>query len=101
MWLGHMGIGTTYIELGSRWQNGHVESFHNHFGDECLNQQLFLSVTEAQVVTEEWRFFLQPGSFAKSIVFPKPGGLCQRAARPGLHCARPTPSLRAIPKPVT
>ena len=69
-----MGIGTTYIELGSRWQNGHVESFHNHFGDECLNQQLFLSVTEAQVVIEEWRFFLQPGSFASRLCFQSPEG---------------------------
>ena len=56
-WLGQMGIGTIYIEPGSPWQNGHVESFHNRLRDECLNQEIFLSVTEARVVIEEWRCF--------------------------------------------
>ena len=28
-WLREMGIATIYIEPGSPWQNGHVESFHN------------------------------------------------------------------------
>ena len=37
------------------WQSGHVESFHNRLRDECLNQEDFLSVLEAQVVIEEWR----------------------------------------------
>lgn len=56
-WLREMGIGTIYIEPGSPWQNGHVESFHNRLRDECLNQELFLSVTEARIVIEEWRRF--------------------------------------------
>ena len=47
-WLGEVGIGTIYIEPGSPWQNGHVESFHNRLRDECLNQEKFLSVTEAR-----------------------------------------------------
>ena len=34
-----------------------VESFHNRPRNECLNQELFLSVTEARVVIEEWRSF--------------------------------------------
>ena len=54
-WLREMGIATIYIEPGSPWQNGHVESFHNRLRDECLNQELFLSVAEARVVIEEWR----------------------------------------------
>ena len=33
-WLGEVGIGTIYIEPGSPWQNGHVESFHNRLRDE-------------------------------------------------------------------
>ena len=56
-WLREMGIATIYIEPGSPWQNGHVESFHNRLRDECLNQELFLSVAEARVVIEEWRRF--------------------------------------------
>jgi transposase InsO family protein len=56
-WLAEMGICTIYIDPGSPWQNGHVESFHNRLRDECLNQEIFLSVTEARVVIEEWRRF--------------------------------------------
>lgn len=56
-WLAEVGIATIYIEPGSPWQNGHVESFHNRLRDECLNQELFLSVAEARVVIEEWRHF--------------------------------------------
>lgn len=44
-----------YIDPGSPWQNGFVESFHQRLRDECLNQELFLSVLEAQVVIENWR----------------------------------------------
>lgn len=56
-WLDEMGIGTIYIEPGCPWQNPFVESFHNRLRDECLNQEIFLSVTEARVVIEEWRRF--------------------------------------------
>ncbi len=48
-------IDIVYIDPGSPWQNGHIESFHNRLRDECLNQKLFLSVTEARVVIERWR----------------------------------------------
>lgn len=44
-----------YIDPGSPWQNGYVESFHNRLRDECLNQEVFLSVLEAKVVIENWR----------------------------------------------
>lgn len=44
-----------YIDPGSPWQNGFVESFHSRLRDECLNQELFLSVAEARVVINQWR----------------------------------------------
>lgn len=47
-------IGTIYIDPGSPWQNGYIESFHQRLRDECLNQELFLSVAEARVVIEDW-----------------------------------------------
>lgn len=28
-WFREMGIGTIYIDPGSPWQNGHIESFYN------------------------------------------------------------------------
>lgn len=44
-----------YIDPGSPWQNGFVESFHQRLRDECLNQEIFLSVLEARVIIENWR----------------------------------------------
>lgn len=92
-WLGQMGIGTIYIEPGSPWQNGHVESFHNRLRDECLNQEIFLSVTEARVVIEEWRCFYNRVHPHSRLGFKSPEDYARRAARPGLLCAAATPPL--------
>ena len=55
-WLREMGIKTIYIDPGSPWSRGRgIASFHNRLRDECLNQELFPSVTEARVVIEELR----------------------------------------------
>ena len=92
-WLGEVGIGTIYIEPGSPWQNGHVESFHNRLRDECLNQEIFLSVTEAQVVIEEWRCFYNRVHPHSRLGFQSPEDYARRAAYPGLLCAAATPPL--------
>ena len=54
-WLADRHIKTLYIEPGSPWQNGHVESFHGSLRDECLDRELMLSVAEARVVIEDYR----------------------------------------------
>jgi putative transposase len=54
-WLTKHQIQTLYIEPGSPWQNGFVESFHGRFRDECLNRELMLSVAEARVIIEDYR----------------------------------------------
>ena len=48
-------IKTLYIESGSPWQNGFIESFHSRFRDECLNQEIFFSIAETRVVVEDYR----------------------------------------------
>jgi transposase InsO family protein len=40
-WLKEHGMRTLYIEPGSLWQNGFVESSHGRFRDECLNREKF------------------------------------------------------------
>ena len=37
-WLDDHPIKTIYIESGSPWQNGYIESFHSRFRDECLSR---------------------------------------------------------------
>ena len=54
-WLGNIGSETLYIEPGSPWENGYCESFNGKLRDECLNQEIFYSLREAQVVIEQWR----------------------------------------------
>jgi putative transposase len=54
-WLAQQRIRTIYIEPGSPWQNGFVESFHGRFRDECLNRETLWSLTEARVVIEDYR----------------------------------------------
>ena len=54
-WLGQQQIQTAYIEPGKPWQNGSNESFNGTFRKECLNAEIFASLTEARVVIEQWR----------------------------------------------
>lgn len=55
-WLAEAGIKTLYIDPGSPWQNGYVESFHDKFRRECLARELFYTLTEARVVIGDWRY---------------------------------------------
>ena len=96
-YLSENGIKTLYIEPGSPWQNGHVESFHNRLRDECLNQEWFLSLAEARVVIENWRDkynrihphsnlgFLSPNMIARYWQKAKQTVLGSGQATPSLH----------------
>jgi putative transposase len=48
-------IKTFYIDPGSPWQNGHVESFNGSLRDACLDREVMLSVAEARVLIEDFR----------------------------------------------
>lgn len=54
-WLGRLGVETLYIEPGSPWENGYIESFNGKLRDEFLNGEIFYSLKEAIVLTEWWR----------------------------------------------
>jgi len=49
------GIRLANIDPGKPWQNGSNESFNGTFRKECLNAEVFASLTEARVVIEQWR----------------------------------------------
>jgi putative transposase len=57
LWLTENGIKPLFIEPGKPWQNGKGESFNGKLRDECLSQEWFSSVREAQVIIENWRKF--------------------------------------------
>lgn len=54
-WLQKVGVKTLYIEPGSPWENGYVESFNGKFRDEFLNGEIFYTLKEAKILTEKWR----------------------------------------------
>ncbi len=54
-WLANLGVSTLYIEPGSPWENGYVESFIGKLRDELLNGEIFDTMLEASVLTERWR----------------------------------------------
>lgn len=44
-----------FIEPGSPWENGYVESFNGKLRDELLNGEIFYTLKEAKVLIEQWR----------------------------------------------
>ena len=54
-WLQRLGIKTLYIEPGSPWENGYIESFNGKLRDELLNGEIFDTLFEAKVLVERWR----------------------------------------------
>jgi len=54
-WIAAVGARAAYIEPGSPWENGYVESFNARLRDELLNGEIFYSLKEAQIIIEKWR----------------------------------------------
>ena len=54
-WLQAVGVRTLYIEPGSPWENGCIESFNGKLRDELLNMEIFDTLGEAKVLVERWR----------------------------------------------
>jgi hypothetical protein len=51
-WIAAVGAKTAYIEPGSPWENGYIESFNARLRDELLNGEIFYTLREAQTVIE-------------------------------------------------
>ena len=54
-WLDRLAVKPLFIEPGSPWGNGYVESFNGKLRDELLNREIFYSLQEAEVLIEQWR----------------------------------------------
>lgn len=53
--LGELQVRTLYVEPGSPWQNGHVESLNARLRDELLRREDFDTLEEARTLLERWR----------------------------------------------
>ncbi len=54
-WLERVKVQTLFIEPGSPWENGYIESFNGKLRDELLDRELFNAMLEAKVLIERWR----------------------------------------------
>jgi transposase InsO family protein len=53
-YLSRLAIKPLFIEPGSPWENGYIESFNGKMRDELLAVEIVYSITEAQVIIEQW-----------------------------------------------
>ena len=49
------GVKTAFIEPGSLWENGYIESFNGKLRDELLKGEIFETILEVRVITEQLR----------------------------------------------
>ena len=54
-WLNRLGVHTLFIERGSPWENGYIESLNGKLRDELLNREIFTTLIEARILIEGWR----------------------------------------------
>lgn len=86
-WIAAVGAKTAYIEPGSPWENGYCESFNARLRDELLNDEIFYSLKEAQILIEQWRKHyntVRPHS-ALGYRPPAPESIVPIDRRPSMH----------------
>jgi transposase InsO family protein len=54
-WLNRLGVKTLFIEPGSPWENGYIESFNGKMRDELLDREIFTTLEEAKILINQWR----------------------------------------------
>ena len=54
-WAYERGIKLDFINPGKPTENAFIESFNGRLREECLNENQFLTLVEAQTIIEAWR----------------------------------------------
>jgi putative transposase len=71
-WLGKVGVRTLFIEPGSPWENGYVESFNGKLRDELLEREIFYSLQGGEGSDRDVAEALQHGQTAFSVGYRPP-----------------------------
>ena len=82
--LDNSGVETLYIEPGSPWENGYIESFNARMRDELLEGELFLSLAELKYVVERWRMDYNHYRPHSSLGYQNPATYAQQCRDMGL-----------------
>jgi transposase InsO family protein len=96
-WLSASGVGTLFIEPGSPWENGYVESFNGKLRDECLNGELFLSLAETRYVVQRWRLDYNHHRPHSRLGWQTPASFAAGCRGRRRSCAAPASPLGAQP----
>jgi transposase InsO family protein len=91
-WLLEKKIKTLYIEPGSPWQNGHIESFNACLRDECIDREIILSLAEARVLAQDYKNHYNQQRPHGGVGYRTPAQ-ANREARQALASSRPTDSF--------
>lgn len=54
-WLNRLEVRPLFIEPGSPWENGYIESFNGKLRDELLDREIFYTLEEARTLIARWR----------------------------------------------
>jgi len=71
-WAQNHNIKLVYIQPGKPTQNSHIESFNGKFRDECLNENLFLNLSHAKELIEDWRIYYNTERLHSSLNYMPP-----------------------------
>jgi putative transposase len=99
-WITGIGAKTAYIEPGSPWENGYVESFNGKLRDELLNAEVFNTLAEAKVLIEQWRVHYNTVRPHSSLGYRPPAPEVILSGRPMPPSGRPGPTGSAQPSTV-
>ncbi len=72
-YLASSGVGPLYIEPGSPWQNGIIESFNGRLKAECLELEAFHSMEEARMLITDYQRFYRDDRPHSSLNYQPPG----------------------------
>jgi putative transposase len=93
-WLDQVDVEALYIEPGSPWENGYVESFHSRLRDEFLALEVFESLSAAKTLTREWREDYNHHRPHSSLGYVTPIEFAARCATSAPASATPQPALQ-------
>ena len=88
-WLERVGVRTLFIEPGSPWENGYVESFNGKLADELLEREVFYTLHEAKVLIERWRILYNTIRPHSALGYRPPAPEVISAAEAGSAALRP------------
>lgn len=55
-WSKRTGVSLQFIRPGKPNENAFIESFNGRQRDECMNESLFSTLSEAREIVEQWRY---------------------------------------------